>query len=335
MKKILITGASGFIGSFITELALEKGFSTYAGIRKSSSVKYLQKEGVNLFELDFSDPLDFKNKLASFKKENGAFDYIVHCAGVTKCVNKTDFIDVNFNQTVLFVETLKELDMIPTQFIYISTLSVFGPIREKDYTPINEQDERLPNTAYGISKLKSEVYLEQDKDFPYVILRPTGVYGPREGDYFLMVKSIKQSLDFSVGFKRQDLTFVYVKDLAEVVFLAIEKKITRRAYFVTDGEVYSSRSFSDLIQEELDKRFVMHIKSPLFILKVISLFAEFFASLCKKSSTLNSDKYKIMKQRNWQCDITPTIKELGYTPKYKLKDGVKEAVQWYIEEKWI
>lgn len=335
MKKILITGASGFIGSFITELALEKGFSTYAGIRKSSSVKYLQKEGVNLFELDFSDALDFKNKLASFKKENGAFDYIVHCAGVTKCVNKTDFIDVNFNQTVLFVETLKELDMIPTQFIYISTLSVFGPIREKDYTPINEQDERLPNTAYGISKLKSEVYLEQDKDFPYVILRPTGVYGPREGDYFLMVKSIKQSLDFSVGFKRQDLTFVYVKDLAEVVFLAIEKKITRRAYFVTDGEVYSSRSFSDLIQEELDKRFVMHIKSPLFILKVISLFAEFFASLCKKSSTLNSDKYKIMKQRNWQCDITPTIKELGYTPKYKLKDGVKEAVQWYIEEKWI
>lgn len=335
MKKILVTGASGFIGSFITEMAVDKGFEVYAGVRKTSSKRYLQKEGINFFELDFSDEVEFTKQLSLFKEQHDKFDYIIHCAGVTKCINKNDFIEVNFNQTKLFVDTLISLQMVPQQFLYISTLSVFGPIREKYYEPITEHDKRMPNTSYGASKLVSEEYLESMPSFPYVIFRPTGVYGPREADYFLMFKSIKSGVDFSVGYKRQDLTFVYVEDLAEALFLAIDKNVMRRAYFLTDGEVYSSRAFSDLIQQELGKRFVLHIKSPLFVLKIISLFAEFFASLRKKSSTLNSDKYKIMKQRNWQCDITPTINELGYAPKYKLKDGVKKAASWYKSEKWI
>ena len=335
MTKILITGASGFIGSFIAEAAVDAGFETYAGIRSTSSKRYLKKEGLHFFELDFSEKTKIKKYLSDFKKANGKFDYIVHCAGVTKCVNKSDFITVNYNQTKDFVDTLLELDMIPTQFIYISTLSVFGPIKEESYKPISEKDLKNPNTAYGISKLKSERYLESLEGFPYVIFRPTGVYGPREKDYFLMVDSIKKHLDFSVGYKRQDLTFVYVKDLVQAVFLAIDKKVKRRAYFVTDGEVYTSRAFSNLIKQELGNPCVIHIKSPLFILKIISLFAEFISRLIGKSSTLNSDKYNIMKQRNWQCDITPTQIELGYRPQYKLDKGVEETVSWYKKEQWI
>lgn len=335
MTKILITGASGFIGSFIVEEALNQGYKTYAGVRRSSSRRYLQDERINFLEIDFSSKQSIVEALSNFKRDNGSFDYIIHCAGVTKCINKEEFIEVNYLQTKNFVDSLSELEMVPKQFIYISTLSVFGPIHEQTYQPIAESDQRQPNTAYGLSKLKSEQYLEQMPDFPYVIFRPTGVYGPREGDYFLMIKSIKGHVDFSVGYKRQDITFVYVKDLVQAIFLAIDKKVNRRAYFVSDGQVYSSRSFSDLIQSELGDPFVIHIKSPLFVLKVISLCAEFLSGLMKKTSTLNSDKYKIMKQRNWQCDISPTVEELGYEPKYKLDRGVKEAVSWYKDEKWI
>lgn len=146
------------------------------------------------------------------------------------------------------IDTLRELNMIPKQFIYISTLSVFGPIREKDYSPISEEDTPAPNTAYGLSKLKAELYIQSIPGFPYVIYRPTGVYGPR-ADYFLMAKSIRQHTDFSVGYKRQDLTFVYVKDIVQAIFLGIEKEVSRRAYFLSDGKVYKSRAFSDLIQK--------------------------------------------------------------------------------------
>jgi dihydroflavonol-4-reductase len=335
MPSILVTGASGFIGSFIVEEGIQRGFDVYAGIRKSSSKKYLQDSRINFFTTDFSNKEKLMSDLSAHKEKNGCFDYIIHCAGVTKCIKREDFDKVNFQQTKLLVDSLQTLDMVPEQFIYISTLSVFGPIRENDYTPIQENDERKANTAYGLSKKKSEDYIKDLPDFPYIFIRPTGVYGPRERDYYLMAKSIKQHIDFSVGYRHQDLTFIYVKDLVKVIYLCIEKKVRRRAYFVTDGGVYPSRKFSDLIQKEMDNPFVIHIKSPIIILKFISLLAEINASITHKSSTLNLDKYKIMKQRNWRCDMTPTIKELNFVPDYNLERGVAETIAWYKEEGWL
>lgn len=335
MKNILVTGASGFIGSFIVEEAVKRGYNVWAGIRSSSSKRYLKHPNIHFLEVDFAHRDVLTNQLASHKQTYGTFDYVVHCAGATKCRNKQEFDDVNNRQTRWFVDALVHLNMVPQQFIYISTLSIFGPIREADYTPIHETDDPCPNTAYGISKLKSEQYLQSLPNFPYVIFRPTGVYGPREADYFLMAKSIGNHLDFSVGYRRQDLTFVYVKDMVQAVFAAIDKRVVRRAYAISDGNVYPSRRFSDLIQKEMNKSFVIRIKCPLIVLKVVSLLAESAAKLSGKSSTLNSDKYKIMKQRNWQCDITPAQVELGYNPQYDLERGVKETIAWYKSEGWL
>ena len=325
MASILITGASGFIGSFIVEEALKRKFAVWAGIRSSSSKKYLRERKIHFLELDFAHPNELRAQLSGHKGTYNKFDYIVHCAGLTKCRDKKEFDLVNYLQTKYFVDTLRELNMVPKQFIYISTLSVFGPVHEKDYAPIKETDICAPNTAYGLSKLKAELYIQSIPGFPYVFYRPTGVYGPREMDYFLMAKSIRNHMDFSVGFKRQDLTFVYV----------IEKQISRRAYFLSDGKVYKSSAFSDLIRKELGNPYVIRLRCPLIVLKVVSLLAEFVATRSGKSSTLNSDKYKIMKQRNWQCDITPVMKELGYVPEYDLEKGVKEAIAWYKNEGWL
>lgn len=335
MESILITGASGFIGSFIVEEALKRKFGVWAGIRASSSREYLENRKIHILELDFAHPNELRAQLSGHKGTYNKFDYIIHCAGVTKCVDKNDFDRVNYLQTKYFVDTLRELNMIPKQFIFISTLSVFGPVREKTYRPISESDTPMPNTAYGLSKLKAEIYLQSIPGFPYAIYRPTGVYGPREKDYFLMAKSIRQHLDFSVGFRRQDLTFVYVKDIVQAVFQGIEKKVCRRAYFLADGKVYQSRAFSDLIRKELGNPFVIRFRCPLFVLKVVSLLAEFWAKQRKTTSTLNSDKYKIMKQRNWQCDLTPAIEELDFSPEYDLKRGVKETIAWYKEKGWL
>lgn len=336
MESVLITGASGFIGSFIVEEALKRQFGVWAGVRSNSSREHLQNRKIHFLELDFAHPNELRAQLSGHKGTYSKFDYIIHCAGITKCVDKQgEFFQVNYLQTKYFIDTLRELNMIPKQFIYISTLSVYGPIHEKTYEPITEEDIPMPNTAYGMSKLRAELYLHSIPGFPYVIYRPTGVYGPREKDYFLMAKSIKQHMDFAVGFSRQDLTFIYVKDIVQVVFLGIEKQVSRRAYFLTDGRVYRSRTFSDLIRKELGNPFVIRVICPLIVLKVVSLFAEFWAKRRKKTSTLNSDKYNIMKQRNWQCDIAPTVKELGFTPQYNLEQGVKETIAWYKDKGWL
>ena len=335
IKSILITGASGFVGSFLVEEGLKRGFEVWAGIRKSSSRKYLQDKRIRFIELDFGKPERLREQLEEHRKTHGKWDYIIHCAGVTKCIRKEEFDRSNYEYTRNLADAIITLKMVPEQFIYISTLGIFGPIKEKSYQPIAETDTPRPNTAYGASKLKAEKYLESISGFPYVFFRPTGVYGPREKDYFLMAKSIKNHVDFSAGFKRQDITFIYVKDLARAVYLAIEESVTRRSYFVTDGNVYSSRSFSDLIQKELGDPVVIHLKCPLFILKTISLSAEFISSLLDKSSTLNGDKYKIMKQRNWQCDVSPLETELGFQAEYDLERGVNEMISWYKQEGWL
>lgn len=335
MESILITGASGFIGSFIVEEALKRNFEVWAGVRPTSNRIYLTDSRIHFLEMDCAHPEILRAQLKEHVDAFGRFDYVVHCAGVTKCADKRDFEKVNFVQTKNLVDCLIGLDMVPRQFALISTLSVFGPIREESYQPIEDTDVPCPNTAYGQSKLKAEHYIASLKGFPYVIYRPTGVYGPREKDYFLMVKSIRQHTDFAVGFHRQDLTFVYVKDVVQAVFLGIEKQIAGRSYFLTDGNVYQSRTFSDLIRKELGNPFVIRLTCPLIVLKVVSLLAEFLAVSRKKSSTLNSDKYKIMKQRNWRCDITPAEKDLGFSPKYNLERGVKETVTWYKNEGWL
>ena len=332
---VLVTGASGFIGSFLVEEAVRRGMTAWAGIRATSSRAYLRDEHIHFVTLNLEKKDLLREQLREHRDRYGKWDYIIHCAGVTKCRNKADFDRINFDSTRSFAELLTELDMVPRQFIYISSLSVYGPVHEKDYRPITENDEPKPDTAYGLSKLKSERYIKSLADFPYVIFRPTGVYGPRERDYFMMAQSVKRHVDVAVGFRRQVITFIYVKDLVQAVYRAIDKGVVRREYFVNDGFNYDSRAFSDLLQKELGVKTVVHITFPLFVLKTVSVIAEFVSACLGKSSTLNRDKYKIMKQRNWQCDIAPLVDELGFKPEYDLARGVKESIAWYKKEKWL
>lgn len=340
--KILITGASGFIGSFLCEEGLKRGMETWAGMREHSSKRWLTDKRLKFATLDMTDAQRLKEQLANYQQQLGRWDVIIHAGGATKCLKREDFFLHNYFCTQNLVNTLAELDMLPDQFLYVSSLSVLGPIREKPnadgtYSDMTASDIPQPNTAYGESKVKSETFLSQTQNLAYTIFRPTGVYGPREKDYFMVAKSIKQHLDFAVGYQKQVLTFVYVRDLVEAIFSAIGRADVARGktYLVSDGCNYDSRAFSDLIQQELGVKHVLHIKAPLWLLKVISAVAEGFSKLTQKPSTLNGDKYRIMCQRNWQCDISPLRDDLGFTPEWQLERGVKECMNWYKENKWI
>lgn len=334
-KKILITGSSGFIGSFLVEKSLSMGWHTWAGVRKTSNRQYLQDDRIRFVDLPFADKSKLAAQLKELSARYGRFDYIIHNAGVTKCLKSSGFDKVNYHYAVNFIEALKEADCVPDKFIYMSSLSVMGLGDESKYTPFKIENIPNPNTAYGKSKLKTEEYIRSQKDFPYLIFRPTGVYGPREKDYFLMLKTVKSGLDVSAGLQPQHLTFIYVKDLADAVFLGLKSEIKNKTYFVADGNVYTDREYTALVKEALGKKHVFRLKVPLWLLKSVSVVAEGISRLTRKPSTLNRDKYRIMKQRNWEVDISPLKSDLGFTAKYNLEEGLKESIGWYRENAWL
>ena len=343
-QSILVTGASGFIGSFFVERALQEGMEVWAAVRRTSSRKYLQDARIHFIELDLSSDDRLKAQLETHRQQSGAWNYVIHAAGATKCRKKSQFFTTNTEGTLRLARLLKATGTLTGRLVFVSSLSVKGAIREAyakqptpgwRYAPIREEDTSAPNTAYGLSKLKAEEGLAQIKDLDYICLRPTGVYGPRERDYFLMAKSIVQHTDFAVGYRPQEITFIYVKDLVEAAFLALYRGQSGRHYFLTDGGIYNSRTFSDLLQKELQVKHVLHIKAPLCVLHLVCAISGKMAEWTGKASTLNMDKYHILRQRNWQCDIAPAQNELGYSPQYPLERGVKEAVAWYKNEKWL
>jgi nucleoside-diphosphate-sugar epimerase len=151
----------------------------------------------------------------------------------------------------------------------------------------------------------------------------------------MMAKSIKSHTDFAVGYKQQDITFVYVTDVVQAVFLACEKGVTGRRYFLSDGEVYQSSTFSNLIRKELGNPWWIRITAPIWVLRVVTFVGEYVGRLNGKVTALNNDKYNIMRQRNWRCDIEPARRELGYEPQVKLEEGVRRSIKWYKDNGWL
>ncbi|HBJ76682.1 MAG TPA: NAD-dependent dehydratase [Porphyromonadaceae bacterium] len=333
--KILITGAGGFIGSFLVQEAIERGFEVWAGVRSTTKKDYLQWEGLHFIDLDFSHKEHLFKQIEECKEDFGGWDYIIHNLGKTKESYEGEFMEVNYVFLRNFVEVLQETNVQPKQFVYMSSLSSYGLEKENGKRPIEESQKQNPYSKYGKSKLLSEQFLQSQKNFPYTILCPTGVYGPREKDYFLMIKCIQWGMDIRIGLKEQQLTFIYVKDLVRAIFLSIEHHAVQKRYIIAEDRAYCRKDFKGYVMQILHKKWVVPIIIPLPIFYAICLIAEFFGKLGGHLCTLNRDKYKIIAQRNWRCDTQRAKEELNFSARYSLEEGLKETIVWYREKGWL
>lgn len=330
MKKLLITGASGFIGGFLVEEALRKNYEVFAAIRKKSNTEHLKDSRIKFIGLDLSD-IDLLNRQLF---EAPYFDYVIHNAGITKAIKKEVYFETNYTNTRNLIDVLLCLRKVPEKFIYISSLAAYGPGDEKLLSVIKSSDVPKPITSYGESKLLSEKYLMSLSDFPFLIMRPTAVYGPREKDLFTLFKMINKNIELFIGYKEQHLTFIFVRDLVKVIFLAMESNQMNKGYFVSDGNVYDAKEFGKAIKEELGKK-TIKLKVPLSIVKLIARFSESSKYITGKQPVLNSEKINELKAVNWKCDIQPLKDDFNFMPDYTLRDGINETLKWYKQENWL
>ena len=333
MKKILVVGAGGFIGGFICSEALRRGYATWAGVRPSTSRRYLDLPGINIVDLDYGDARELARQLQQAAPEGG-WDEIIYNLGATKALNFGDFNKINFEYLRTFADTLARTGLMPRKFLFMSSLSALGLADEKNYTPIDSSTIPHPNTRYGLSKIKAETYLETRPDIPWIIFRPTGVYGPHEKDYLMMIECIDRHFDFGVGYRKQLLTFIYVKDLVAAMFDALASDRTiHKKYIISEPKAYTQTEFRSIVADALGRKAVIPVKLPLWMAWVASYVAEKVSHITLKPSTLNRDKFKIMRQRNWNCSVADAVADFGYKSEYPLKRGIAETVEAYLAEK--
>lgn len=334
-KSVLIVGAGGFIGGFIADKALALGYETYVGVRASTSRRYLSDARLHFVVLDYDDP-DAVEKVLREEAPEGGWTYIIWNLGATKCANFCDFNRINYSYLTDFTDVLRSAGLIPQKFLFMSSLSALGTGDEKTYRPIDSNTIPNPNTRYGLSKIKAETALEGQPEIPWVIFRPTGVYGPHEKDYLMMIQSIDRHFDFSVGFKRQMLTFIYVEDLVDAMFKCLASpadKVLHHKYIISEDRAYTQKEFRHIVAKHLGVKHVIPMVMPMWIVYVVSVIAEKIAALQGKASTLNRDKFKIMRQRNWSCDISDAQRDFGFDPQWSLDRGIAATVDAYKASK--
>lgn len=331
MKKILITGASGFVGSFLVEtcLALYPDVEVYAGIRKTSSRKYLQDERIKFFEMDFSDRKKLEKDLGEEQ-----FNYVIHNAGLTKADKKQDFFKVNTDYTKNLIEALKISNSPLEKFVFVSSMAAYGPADNKPGEMVVESDTPRPIDTYGESKLAAEKFIQSQSDLPYLIFRPTAVYGPREQDIYTFFQILNKGIEPYIGLAEQEVTFIYVKDLARLMVDAAFSKVKRKSYFVADDKVYSNYDLGKYGKQFLNKK-SLKIKFPTSLVRGIAYINETYGKISGKMPPLNLEKVNILESLNWKCDIRGLKTDFDFQPAYDLERGLEETIGWYREKGWL
>lgn len=324
--KVLITGASGFLGYHLITAAVNRGYEVYAAVRKTSNVKHLED-----LSLKYVEP-DYKNAAALDRlfEENG-FDFVIHAAGTTKANTDAEYDLVNNIYTVNLAAAAAKSRTVK-RFVFISSLASIGPLQHAGDC-ITETTVPNPVTAYGVSKLNAERNLEK-LDLPVTVFRPTAIYGPREKDIFLVVKSLSKGLDAYIGRIDQRLSFVHGADMGVVAVQALQQTGGNTDYNISDGKSYTRYAYADIVKSLLNKK-ALRLHLPLPVIKVVLYVVEKINRSMNKVSAVNIEKLNELTALNWVCNIDKAKRELGFDPQYDLEKGLKETIQWYQKNKWL
>jgi nucleoside-diphosphate-sugar epimerase len=322
-KRVLITGASGFLGYHLIQAALEHNFEVFAAVRQSSKIDHLKTSQVTFTYPDLSSPTQLEENFRTNK-----YDYIIHAAGSTKARRKEEYEMINAQYAKNVAMAAQESGLELRKFILVSSLAALGPQSGKKI-----EIKPNPVTSYGISKLKAEQYLAEF-NLPLIVIRPTAVYGPREQDIFIILKAISRGLELYIGNSSQQLSFIHVTDLANVTIKLLESSLVQKTYNLTDGDSYDRYALGNIAKQVLGKR-TLKIHLPFGMIKIVAGLLETLYSWNGKTPALNREKLMELTAANWYYDIAELKNDIGFKPTYKLENGLKQTLQWYQKHNWI
>ncbi len=322
--KALLTGASGFIGGRLRDLLLDQGVDVVAIRRRGSPPS---KKGRSI-EANYDDLGALRALVAEEKP-----DYVFHVAGVTKGVTYQDFQAGNVLPTKNLLRAIADEHPGLRRFVHYSSLACFGPSTASH--PLSEGAPRKPIEHYGKSKLEAEEVVESFGNLPWTILRPGGVYGPGDVDYFNLFREVAKGRNVFFGNKDRWFSAVYVDDLLAASLLVADKEAAiRKAYFVCDQKPITWGEFQKAIVDAAGRP-VLTMNLPEMLVSGAAFFGELATKMDKKPRLFNRQKAIMGAQEAWTCTSAALSADTGYAPQVGYKQGVERALAWYRKEKWL
>ena len=324
MGKVLLTGATGFIGNHLVDLLRSEGFDVRCLVRKTSNISNL----VGKVEFVYGEVTSPE----SLEEAVRGVDYVVHLAGVVKALNSEGYYKVNTQGTInLFNATLKNNPSVK-RFVFVSSQAASRPSE----IPISEVEPSAPVTSYGKSKLEAERFLNQNLDkLPITIIRPSAVYGPGDKEFLPVYQMISKGIEVLVKGGRTKVSFVYVKDLVRSIYLAmISEKTVGKTYFSCHPEVVQLMDFYRAIEEALGKKFVLRIRVPVPIMYFAAAINTGIAKLLRTPAMFNFEKVNEL-TNSWVASPEEIIKDTSMKYEYDIKAGVRETIAWAKENKLV
>jgi nucleoside-diphosphate-sugar epimerase len=323
-KRVLITGASGFVGSHVADVMHEAGWKVRCLVRSTSSRRWLEHLPVEYTLGDVSSE-------AGLDAACQGCDAVVHSAGVTNAVRNDDYFEVNARGTERVWKAAERAAV--KRFVLISSLAAAGP--SPGTTPQDESAEPHPINVYGRSKLEAEkIVLGSAGAMEAVVVRPPAVYGPRDADVLTMIKAAKSGVMPLPLSGRRELVMVYAVDLARGIRLALEKSPPGGVFFLTDGNVYTVSQIAEAIGQVLGRR-VRTLGIPKLVWWLAALAGEVGNRVFRVASTINLERYKQLQADGWTASDSRARRELGYHPDFDIHRGMEETIRWYRSVGWI
>jgi nucleoside-diphosphate-sugar epimerase len=333
-QRLLITGANGFIGSFLCEEALSRGYEVIAAIRSTSKTRWIADERIKKVCVTLDSREKLSDEFTEMKRRFGSVAYIVHNAGITVAPKLDDFMKINAQYTGHLIDAVRDSGILEGKLLFMSSIAAHGPGENDPKSVIRETDKSHPVSPYGKSKLAAEELIKSQDAIPWIILRPTAVYGPRDRDFLTFFRLIYRGKELYIGKGTQETSFIYILDAVKAILLALESDRQNRTYFVGES-LYSAKDLYKNIKEALGVKRTVTAKIPIPLLMISSWFASRVLVLFNRYTVFNPNKIDELGRANWKMDTSRIRKELSFSPEYSLGRGIKETAEWYLKEGWL
>ena len=337
MQRVLVTGATGFIGGHLVEALLRQGVEVRCLARPTSNTNRLAELDVTLCAGDVTDPHGLEEAI-------DGTDVVFHVAGLTTALSKRAMWRVNRDGAAT-VATACSRQQRPPTMVLVSSVAAAGPADQS--TARCETDSAAPVSIYGRSKRAGELAVEQFAGtFPITVVRPGIIFGPRDRLTLPIFKTIATwGIHPLVGLGRTKISLLHVADLIELLLAAAESGERLPApsnaqpagtgiYFAADEVAPSYRELGLLIAKAMQRR-VIPLPTPPACAWTAAAISQLASQLIRRTTPFNLDKIREATQASWAITPAKATRQLGWLPGAPLEARLRETVDWYLAQKWM